>query len=427
MAGQLTGMAALGFCAVVLIVEMPLVGHVQLPAALALTLPPPLSRILGFHGGRSSTKTARFKRSKGSGRRTERRRKKSSYSKCFEEDPEEETSISKPVRLCHLQNGGGIAEQAKRRKGKKLRRIIIDIDPTCDPTYGAQQLTFFNGFYKTHCYLPLVVTISFGWERRKYPVAAVLRAGTAGPMVGTMPVVRRLVQLLRNAFGSVRLYLRADSSFAVPKFFDFLEAENMRYAIAMGSNSVLEGLSQALMEQARRQAADRQETATLYGESLYQSGGWKRKRAAAYKAQVLVHPDKDDHRDNDRYLIHNLDYRYGPQGAFALYYGHSDIENRIKELKNDLSMDRTSCSQFAANQFRLIMTLAAYALMQSVAEHTSDRDLLKAQMATLRDRLLKVAVRVRSSARRISLEFTSHHPWAESWINAALGVGAVPT
>ncbi len=107
MAGQLTGMAALGFCAVVLIVEMPLVGHVQLPAALALTLPPPLSRILGFHGGRSSTKTARFKRSKGSGRRTERRRKKSSYSKCFEEDPEEETSISKPVRLCHLQNGGG--------------------------------------------------------------------------------------------------------------------------------------------------------------------------------------------------------------------------------------------------------------------------------------------------------------------------------
>lgn len=320
-----------------------------------------------------------------------------------------------------------IAEQAKRRKGKKLRRIIIDIDPTCDPTYGAQQLTFFNGFYKTHCYLPLVVTISFGWERRKYPVAAVLRAGTAGPMVGTMPVVRRLVQLLRNAFGSVRLYLRADSSFAVPKFFDFLEAENMRYAIAMGSNSVLEGLSQALMEQARRQAADRQETATLYGESLYQSGGWKRKRAAAYKAQVLVHPDKDDHRDNDRYLIHNLDYRYGPQGAFALYYGHSDIENRIKELKNDLSMDRTSCSQFAANQFRLIMTLAAYALMQSVAEHTSDRDLLKAQMATLRDRLLKVAVRVRSSARRISLEFTSHHPWAESWINAALGVGAVPT
>ena len=320
-----------------------------------------------------------------------------------------------------------IAEQAKRRKGKKLRRIIIDIDPTCDPTYGAQQLTFFNGFYKTHCYLPLVMTISFGWERRKYPVAAVLRAGTAGAMVGTTAVVRRLVRMLRDQFGAVRLYLRADSSFAVPEFFELLEAEKMRYAIAMGSNSVLEGLSQGLMVQARKQAADTQKTATLYGERLYQSGGWKRKRAAAYKAQVLVHPEKDDHRDNDRYLIHNLDYRYGPQGAFDFYYGHSDMENNIKELKNDLAMDRTSCSRFSANQFRLIMTLAAYVLIQSVAEHTSDLDLLKAQMATLRNRLLKIAVRVRSSVRRITLEFTTHHPWHDAWIDTALAVGAVPS
>jgi hypothetical protein len=94
-----------------------------------------------------------------------------------------------------------IAEQARRRKGKKLGRIIIDIDPTCDPTYGKQQLTLFNGFYDSYCYLPLVVTISFGWERRKYPVAAVLRSGTAGPMVGTMPVVRRLIGLLRKYYG----------------------------------------------------------------------------------------------------------------------------------------------------------------------------------------------------------------------------------
>jgi hypothetical protein len=321
-----------------------------------------------------------------------------------------------------------IAEQARRRRGQKLRRIIIDIDPTCDPTYGSQQLTLFNGYYDTYCYLPLVVTISFGWERRKYPVAAVLRSGTAGPMVGTIAVVRRLIGLLQAHFGATRLYLRADSSFAVPEFFEFLEqTQGLRYAIAMGSNSVLEALSQTAMEQARQQAADRQATATLYGESRYRSGGWKRERTVAYKAQVLVHPDKDAHRDNDRYLIHNLDYRYGPQGAFMFYYGHSDMENNIKELKNDLAMDRTSCSRFAANQFRLLMTLAAYVLMQSVAEETSHLDLLKAQMATLRDRLLKVAVRVRSSVRRISLELTSHHPWAEAWLACAQGLGAVPT
>ncbi len=73
------------------------------------------------------------------------------------------------------------------------------------------------------------------------------------------------------------------------------------------------------------------------------------------------------------------------------------------------------------------MTLAAYVLMLSVAEHSSDLDLLKAQMATLRDRLLKIAVRVHSSARRITLEFTSHHPWNDAWLSAARALGAVPT
>jgi len=356
-------------------------------------------------------------------------------------DPVSDTALASQPTLSRFENGvrSGqllqmgyalaeevIAHQAKRRRGRKLGRIVIDIDPTCDPTYGAQQLTLFNGYYGTYCYLPLIVTISFGWERRKYPVAAVLRSGTAGPMVGTVAVVRRLLDLLREHFGATRLYLRADGSFAVPEFFDFLEAEGVRYAIAMAGNSVLAGLSKVDMHQAGQLAADRQATATLYGWNYYKSGGWRDKRIVAYKAEVLVHPDKTDHRDNDRYLIHNLDYRYGPEGAFNFYYGHSDMENSIKELKNDLAMDRTSCSRFTANQFRLLLTLAAYVLMQSVAEQTSDLNLLKAQMATLRDRLLKIAVRVRSSVRRITLEFTTHHPWADAWLDAARALGAVP-
>ena len=320
-----------------------------------------------------------------------------------------------------------IGEQAKRRRGKnKPRRIIIDLDPTCDPTYGTQQLTMFNGYYDTYCYLPLIVTVSFGWERRKYPVAAVLRGGTAGPMVGTIPAIRRLIALLRQHFGTTRLYLRADSNFAVPELFDYLEAEEVHYAIAMGSNSVLKGIAEPAMEQSRREAARTQKTHTSYGWSFYKSGGWNRERTVIYKAEVLVHPDKEDHRDNDRYVISNIDSRYSPQGKCDFYYGHSDMENNIKELKNDLAMDRTSCSAFKANQFRVLLTLTAYVLMQSVQERTCDLDLLKAQMGTLRDRLLKVAVRVRSSARRFTLELTSHHPWASAWLSTARSLGAVP-
>ena len=123
-AGQLTGVAALGFRAALLIAKVPRVGHIQLLAEPAFTSPSPLPRILCFHGGRSSTKPVRSKRSKCSESRGGRRRKKIFHSKLSEEDPEEETSISGPVNLCHLQNGGGNARHSAVRHAPLHPQIL---------------------------------------------------------------------------------------------------------------------------------------------------------------------------------------------------------------------------------------------------------------------------------------------------------------
>ena len=48
-----------------------------------------------------------------------------------------------------------VIERHRRRRQGRARRITIDLDPTDDPTHGAQQLTFFNGFYDTWCYQPV--------------------------------------------------------------------------------------------------------------------------------------------------------------------------------------------------------------------------------------------------------------------------------
>jgi Transposase DDE domain group 1 len=42
------------------------------------------------------------------------------------------------------------------------------------------------------------------------------------------------------------------------------------------------------------------------------------------------------------------------------------MENRLKELQQGLAMDRTSCSRFAANQLRLLFSVAAYGLFQAL-------------------------------------------------------------
>ena len=56
-----------------------------------------------------------------------------------------------------------VTARHKRRK-KRVRRITIDLDPTDDPTHGAQQLAFFNCFYDTSCFLPLAGFLTFDDE-----------------------------------------------------------------------------------------------------------------------------------------------------------------------------------------------------------------------------------------------------------------------
>ena len=58
-----------------------------------------------------------------------------------------------------------IARHRRRRRGVRL--ITIDLDATEDQTHGAQQLTFFNGFYDHWCYLPLVGTLKASTRYRR--------------------------------------------------------------------------------------------------------------------------------------------------------------------------------------------------------------------------------------------------------------------
>ncbi|MDP8213564.1 MAG: transposase [Candidatus Euphemobacter frigidus] len=121
-----------------------------------------------------------------------------------------------------------ICQQQKRRRGKRRpKRIIIDLDQTHDPTHGQQPMTFFNGYYDTWCYLPLIVTISFDKECRKHPIVSVLRPGNAGAMAGTLAILKHLVPLIRKLFPSVRLYFRADGAYCNPDLLDWLEEKSI--------------------------------------------------------------------------------------------------------------------------------------------------------------------------------------------------------
>jgi len=132
-----------------------------------------------------------------------------------------------------------IEHHAERLNGK-ARLITIDLDPTDDPTHGAQQLSFFNAHYDSYCYLPMVGTLQFNNESEKYLFTVVLRPGNAPASRGTIGILMRLLTRLRDAFPRTRFRVRLDGGFATPALLDYLELEEVEYLVGIAGNSRLE-------------------------------------------------------------------------------------------------------------------------------------------------------------------------------------------
>jgi len=328
-----------------------------------------------------------------------------------------------PLRdMAHVLANAVIETHRRRLKGRATR-ITIDLDPTDDPTHGQQELTFFNTHYDTACYLPIVATVTFNDEAAQYAVAAVLRPGTAPARRGAQGLLRRLLDKLRAAFRGATYRVRLDGGFAHPKLFQFLERQQVEYVVAMASNRRLEKRARRLMGKARMQSKATGQTAHLYGETRYAARSWKRKRRVIIKAEVVRHPGRDP-KNNPRFVVTNL--AGPPEDVYQFYCGRGDVENRLKELHHGLELDRTSCHRFLPNQFRVLLTLAAYVLFQDLRRRAAGTACADAQVTTLRERVLKLAVWVERSARRIVLHLPMAFPWLPTWQRLARAVGATP-
>ena len=315
-----------------------------------------------------------------------------------------------------------IARHAQRLHGR-ARHITIDLDPTDDPTHGAQQLTFFNGHYDTWCYLPLLAFLTFNREAEQYLCAAILRPGNAPATRGAIGLLRRLLPVLRRAFPTARLLVRLDGGFATPEILDFLDAEaGLDYVVAMAENAVLARGAESAMVEARALSEASGQTEHVYTEAHYAAKTWSRERRVIIKAEVVRLPGRDP-RDNARFVITTL--RPTPRFIYEhVYCARGDIENRIKELHHDLAIGRTSCSRFWANQLRVLLTAGAYVVMQEVRLRAARTAYARAQIATLRLRLLKLGVRVVGSVRRIVLHLPLNAPDVSTWLCIARRLGA---
>jgi len=312
----------------------------------------------------------------------------------------------------------------ERRLAGRARRITIDLDPTDDPTHGAQQLTFFNGHYDTWCYLPLLAFLTFDDEAEQCLCAAVLRPGNVPATRGARGLLCRLLAVLRVAFPTARFRVRLDGGFATPELFEWLDDEpGLDYIVAMAGNAVLTRHAEAAMVEARAQSEASGQTEHVYTDARYAARTWGgHTRRVLIKAEVVRLAGRAP-RDNPRFVITNL--RQTPRFLYErVYCARGDVENRIKELLDGLQIDRTSCSRFWANQFRVLLTAAAYVLMQELRLQAAGTAYARTQVTGLRDRLLKLGVHVVASVRRIVLHLPTSTPALDAWRHIALALGA---
>jgi hypothetical protein len=322
--------------------------------------------------------------------------------------------------------GEFLAESVIERHAKRLHdrryRVTIDLDPTDDPTHGAQQLSFFSGHYDTWCYLPVMGFVSFNDEAEQYLCAAVLRPGNVTAAKGAVAILQRLVEIIRHHLPGVKIRVRLDGGFANPAVFEFLDAQpKLEYVVAMASNAVLKRVAKPGMQQARQLSRRSGETEHIYGDAYYKAGKWPGQRRVIIKAEVVCAAEKEP-KDNPRFVITNM--KQSPQWIYEkVYCQRGDIENRLKEL-HELEIDRTSCTSFWANQFRVLLTAAAYVLMQELRLRAAGTACARAQVGTLRERLLKLGARVLVSVRRVVVHLPASFPFLPAFRRVALALGA---
>jgi hypothetical protein len=241
--------------------------------------------------------------------------------------------------------------------------LTFDLDAVDDPTHGSQQLTLFHGFYEQYQYLPLVISCA----ENDAIVMLSLRHGTATASLGADDDLEYLVTRLRVVWPNVRIRVRGDGGFGNPTMYEVSERLDVIYNYGLSTNAVLQRESDALLAEAVQLWDEMHQPQRLFAGFWYQAGTWNLPR------WVVVRAEANAQGTNRRFVTTN---RPGAQAyleaTYDEYVMRGESENRNKEFKCGMGMDRLSDHRVMANDFRLYLHAAALNLLVRLRREIAD-------------------------------------------------------
>lgn len=288
-----------------------------------------------------------------------------------------------------------------RSFAKQPDAITLDIDDTCDPVHGRQQLSLFNAHYDTHCFLPIHIYDASSGK----PVVVFLREGKTPSGKEVALVLKHLVRRIAKHWPTTRITFRGDSHYGRPEVMEWCEANGIDYIFGLAGNSVLHRqvyeAGDALKVTRAEQDADKLRGFT---ETRYAAASWTTER------RVIARFEATTQGFDTRYIVTALTGE--AQHLYEnVYCQRGQAENLIKMHKVQMASDRTSCQSAVANQVRLVLHTGAYWLMLALRNAIpTTHELAKAEFDSLRIKLLKIGARTIETASRIRIHLASACP-----------------
>jgi len=313
--------------------------------------------------------------------------------------------------------------------------ITLDYDATDDKVHGNQDKKRFNAYYDSYCFEPLYVFCD------DQPLVAYLRPANLGDAYHARPITKLLVARIRQRWPDVKITLRGDGGFANERLMRWCDKNDVFYIFGLPKNKVLVREIACEMTRARILHFALGSKQACFKWFRYRTERtWDRHRWVVGKAEYT------GKGPNPRFVVTNLfradgvvdtayhrpmvdgkrqpkevkrrgtvcSVAFDPKRFYREgYCMRGEMENRIKEQQLCMFADRTSCSRFPANQYRLMLSTFAYVLVDGLRRlglsATKDSRL---RVDTIRLRLFKIAARVRVTHRRVVFHLCSHCPWA---------------
>lgn len=291
------------------------------------------------------------------------------------------------------------------RMGPMLLGHTLDLDSTVLCRYGEQEgsLKGYNprrpGRPSHH---PLVAFLAEG--RRL--LWATLRSGNSGSANGCVEFLKQALEVLPP--GQRIGLVRADAGFFEKRLLEYLESRELPYIIVARLTAVVRKLViHRIPSTAWRVVARGVEVADLE----VSLPNWKtvKRRFVCLRQETSQRPEASGRRLIDcpgyTYRVMVSSVPYAAEVVTRMYAGRADSENRIKELKDDLSPDTFCLKSFDATDAAFRMGCVLYNLLAQFRETVLPRSWFEKRLRAIRDFVFLVGADLISQGRRVRIRF----------------------